>query len=135
LMLSCLSGFFGDIILQVLVGLGFGGETGWGLKVYFEQHGSLESAFTAAGMMTLFYVIYILVLKLPLKIEYLALYGILLDLVFRYSMLFPSLQGYYQSLNIVESAVWGAIPMILPLIIMYLSTPFLNFYYKGSSTT
>jgi hypothetical protein len=47
----------------------------------------------------------------------LAIYGIILDLIFRKTMLFSSLKGYYQYFNYFWSAVWGAIPMIIPLLI------------------
>ena len=112
---ACLSGFFGDALLQILTKY-MGGPTGWGLKEYFRQHGVAESMFVAAGMLTLFYVIYLFVLRLPVKWQYLALFGIILDYVFRKTMVFPSLKGYYQQLNYFWSAVWGAIPMILPLV-------------------
>jgi hypothetical protein len=118
LAISCFTGFFGDMSLQVLVNSGFGGKTGWGLIEYFRQHGRVESLFIPAGMMTLFYAIY-LESKLPVTIGYLFIYGVLLDIFFRYTMIFPSLKGYYKSLNVVESMIWGGIPMILPLIILY----------------
>lgn len=111
----CLVGFFGDVLLQLMVKKG---GKDWGLKGYFEQHGSVESLFIAAGMMSLFAVIYIYLLKLPLKWEYLIIYGIVLDLIFRVFMIFPSLKGYYSHLNYFWSAVWGAIPMLLPLMIL-----------------
>lgn len=120
LALSCITGFIGDIGLQVLTYLGFGGKTGWGLHEYFYQHGRVEAPFLAAGMMTLFYVIY-LWLKLPITYVALGLYGILLDLLFRYGRIFPSLDGYYKALNHVESGLWGAIPLMLPLFFYHIS--------------
>jgi hypothetical protein len=111
--IATLVGFFGDILLQLLVKYNVGN---WGLKDYFKQHGSAESMFVAAGMMAIFYVIYI-ISGLPLKIGYIAVYGVILDLIFRLTRLFPSLDGYYASLNYVESAIWGIIPMIIPLLI------------------
>jgi hypothetical protein len=114
LALSCLTGFFGDLGLQLLTSLGFGGTSGWGLHVYFQQHGRAEALFVAAGMMTLFYVLYWFT-ALPWTYLYLAIYGVILDLLFRYGRIFPSLDGYYNALSIVESALWGAIPMMLPL--------------------
>ena len=120
--IATLVGFFGDAILQVLVKMGMGGQTGWGLKPYFKQHGSTEALFTAAGMMALFFVIYVAT-GLPLKLQYLAIYGILLDLLFREANLFPSLKGYYGHLNYFWSAVWGAIPMMIPLLIMKAVNP------------
>jgi len=114
--IATLVGFFGDALLQVLVCNGLGGKTGWGLKSYFQQHGRAESMFTAAGMLAVFYTFYI-VLKLPLKWYWLVLYGVLLDLFFRLTMVFQSLKGYYSALNYFWSAVWGAIPILLPLLI------------------
>jgi hypothetical protein len=114
--LSCFTGFFGDAGLQFLSRF-MGGPTGWGLKAYFKQHGSAESLFIASGMMTLFYVIYIYILGFPISLYYLAIYGIILDYIFRVMRLFPSLDGYYKSLNYFWSAFWGAIPLMMPLII------------------
>lgn len=115
LLLTCafLTGFIGDIILQILIKKYNLGD--WGLKSYFIRHGSNESVFIAGGMLTLFYIIYLYIFRLPVKWYYLGLYGILLDLLFRKCMLFPSLQGYYTYLNYFWSAFWGFIPMILPL--------------------
>ncbi len=120
--LALLTGFFGDILLQILVKKTnttlfhslLGGPTGWGLVPYFTQHGSNEAMYVAAGMMGMFYVVYLYVLRLPLRYGYLALYGVALDLLFRQANLFPSLAGYYAHLNYFWSAVWGAIPMVIP---------------------
>jgi hypothetical protein len=117
IIIACLTGFIGDGILQILINF-MGGKTGWGLREYFKQHGSIESLFIAGGMMTLFYIIYLILLGLPPTGYYLAIYGVLLDLLFRETMIFPSLQGYYDHLNYFWSAFWGAVPMILPLSIM-----------------
>jgi len=113
--ISCITGFVGDALLQLGVSLGMGGSDGWGLKPYFKQHGSIESLFIAGGMMTIFYVIYALFFQFTYT--GLAVYGIVLDLIFRETMLFPSLQGYYNHLNYFWSGFWGAVPMMLPLFI------------------
>jgi hypothetical protein len=115
--IATLVGFVGDACLQILVNNGFGGSTGWGLKPYFKQHGSAEAMCIAAGMLAIFFIIYVK-LGLPLKVEWLAVYGVILDLIFRKAMIFPSLSGYYTSLNYFESAIWGAIPMVIPLVLM-----------------
>jgi len=111
--LALLTGFFGDATLQLLVHLG----NDWGLKNYFKQHGSVESLFIAAGMMGFFYVLYKLT-KLPLKLPYIVIYAILLDLLFRFMAeklnLFQSLKGYYKSLNYFYSISWAIIPMLIP---------------------
>lgn len=119
LTISCLTGFIGDASLQVLSRF-MGGETGWGLKEYFKLHGPAESLFIAAGMMTLFYIIYFVFLELPLNWYYLAIYGIILDLIFRETMLFASLEGYYKALNYFWSGFWMAVPMMMPYGIMKL---------------
>jgi hypothetical protein len=116
--IACLTGFFGDAILQVSTGkFGLGGASGWGLKSYFKQHGVGEALCVASGMMTLFYIIYIYILKLPLLWYYIAIYGIVLDFIFRKARLFESLDGYYKALNYFWSAFWGAVPMLIPLLI------------------
>jgi hypothetical protein len=116
---SALTGFFGDALLQV-GGPWLGRKEIWGLKSYFQQHGVAESLCIATGMMTLFYILYFVVLKLPADWRYLAVYGIILDLIFRETMVFPSLKDYYHHLNYFWSGVWGAIPMVLPLVMVKL---------------
>ena len=111
---SCLTGFFGDALLQITTKYT---KYDWGLKKYFLYHGSGEALCIASGMMTLFYIFYLYVLRLPLNYTYLAIYGIILDYIFRKTMVFKSLQGYYKALNYFWSAFWGAIPMILPFFI------------------
>lgn len=115
--IACLTGFVGDATLQFLTQF-MGGPTGWGLKPYFKLHGKAESLFIAAGMMSLFYVIYIYIIRLPITLFNLAIYGIVLDFIFRKMRLFPSLDGYYKSLNYFWSAFWGALPLMMPLIIV-----------------
>lgn len=114
--IACLTGFVGDALLQVMTRYGMGGPTGWGLTPYFRHHGPAESLFIAGGMMALFYIIYIDLLHLPVTWYYLAIYGVVLDYIFRVTRLFPSLDGYYAHLNYFWSAFWGAVPMMLPLI-------------------
>jgi hypothetical protein len=118
---ACITGFVGDILLQTgSIIFHLGGQTGWGLKSYFEQHGTAESTFIAGGMMTLFYVFYIIYLRVanaPPSYLHLAIYGVLLDLFFRKTRLFASLDGYYRYFNYFWSAVWMAIPMMIPLFI------------------
>jgi hypothetical protein len=109
----CLVGLFGDAILQLLARH----KNVAGLQGYFKQHGSGESICIAAGMLTIFFIVYRFVLHLPVKWYYLALYGIILDFIFRKFNIFPSLKGYYEHMNYFSSALWGAIPMILPLAI------------------
>ena len=117
--IACLTGFVGDALLQILT-TKLGGPTGWGLKSYFKQHGSSEALFIAGGMLAIFFIIYLDILNLPITWYYLALYGIILDLMFREWCIFPSLDGYYKALNYFWSAFWGAIPMVIPLMISHM---------------
>ena len=118
IVISCIAGFVGDALLQFgSKVLKLGGQTGWGLKSYFAQHGPSESVFIAGGMMTVFYIIYLYFLSFPINYIYLAIYGIVLDFIFRKTEIFPSLRGYYVYFNYFWSAVWGAIPLMLPLLI------------------
>ena len=118
--IACLTGFIGDFLLQTGVNMGLGGPTGWGLKEYFKHHGSAEAMFTAAGMMSLFYSLF-LMSGIKVNFRNLAIYGVLLDLIFRKLMIFGSLKGYYEYFNYFWSAVWGIIPLCLPLSINILS--------------
>lgn len=116
IVIAFFTGFFGDILLQIGAKTGLGGPTGWGLNDYFKQHGIAESICIAGGMMAFFYSIYIF-LNLPVNFLYLAIYGIVLDLIFRETMVFSSLTGYYKYFGYFWSAVWGAIPLMIPLLI------------------
>ncbi len=80
------------------------------------QHGGMESLFIAGGMIGMFYAAY-LHSGYPLSYLNLALCGAVLDLIFRVLNVFPSLKGYYRHMNFFWSAVWGAIPMVLPFFI------------------
>jgi hypothetical protein len=118
--LAFLTGFFGDILLQTGAKMGLGGATGWGLNEYFAQHGAAEATCIAGGMMALFYILILPLIKKNdhlLNLFYLAIYGIILDFIFRKMMIFSSLKGYYIYFNYFWSAVWGAIPLILPYLI------------------
>ena len=116
--ISCVVGFIGDALLQIGGRiLNLGGPTGWGLNPYFSRHGTAESLFIAGGMMTIFYVIYLYLLPFQVNYVNLAIYGIILDFIFRKTMLFPTLDGYYKHLNYFWSAFWGAVPLMLPLLV------------------
>ena len=116
LAIACFTGFIGDFLLQTGVRLGLGGPTGWGLKEYFRLHGPVESLFIPGGMMSLFYALFLLSV-IPVTFMNLALYGVFLDFIFRIFMIFPSLKEYYVFFNYFWSAVWGVIPLCLPLLI------------------
>ena len=110
-----LVGFVGDAITQFSINhLGFD----MGLKNYFKQHGRVESLFIGGAIMSLAYILYMYVLKLPLTYLNLFIYGIVLDFIFRYTRFFPSLDEYYDKLSIPQTAViGGSIPAILPFFI------------------
>jgi hypothetical protein len=119
--IATLVGFVGDILLQLMTHYGMGGPSGWGLNEYFLQHGRVESTFIAGGMLGLFFILYSFT-NLPLTLLSMLIYGVLLDLVFRVFKIFPSLDGYYKNLNYFWSAFWGAIPMMIPIVIYKLLT-------------
>ena len=105
-------GFFGDIFLQLYCK----NSDRCGLNSYFTQHGSAEAPFIAGGMGVLFFIIYNL-FGLPLKWQYIAIYGVLLDIIFRKFMIFPSLKDYYISNTFFWTCLYEAIAMVLPLIL------------------
>lgn len=114
---ACITGFVGDFILQQVVKSDVVNDSGWGLKEYFKTHGKTESMFIAAGMLVVFYSIYI-VLRIPITYTNMILYGVILDFIFRKANIFPSLGLYYFHMDYFWSAVWGAIPMIIPLLLV-----------------
>lgn len=116
LLLAFITGFIGDAATQIMIGSDILGTSGWGLKEYFAQHGRAESMFIAGGMLTLFFAVY-LSTGLPVNFATMTVYGVLLDLLFRKTMVFHSLAKYYESLNYFFSALWGVIPMVIPLVL------------------
>jgi preprotein translocase subunit SecG len=118
LILFCIVGFFGDGILQLLSRYtSFGGDSSWGLKDYFIQHGVGESLCIATGLLAMFFIVYRFVLKFPTKWYYLVICSVILDFIFRKFTLFSSLDGYYAYFNNFWSAVGAALPALLPLVI------------------
>jgi len=110
-------GFIGDLLLQVMTQtLRMGGKTGWGLLQYFKLHGRWESATIAGGMLCAFYMAF-MVSHFKLTFLNMSIYGVVLDLAFRRFTIYPSLLGYYNNMSYIWSAVWGAIPMMLPLFV------------------
>jgi len=110
-----LVGFFGDIFLQILCKTT---PFDYGLRGYFKEHVAPEAPFIAGGMMVLFYIIYNFT-GLPLKWQYIAIYGVILDILFRVLMIFPSLKGYYSALNPFWTCLWEAVAMVLVLVAYY----------------
>jgi len=116
---AAITGALGDAALQVIVK---NTNADWGLKDYFALHGTGEAICVAAGMMALFFVAWVGILAPVLRVQpdnllAVAIYGVALDLLFRRYRIFPSLDGYYASLNYFWSGFWAAIPMIIPVVL------------------
>lgn len=111
--IACLTGFFSDGLLQIFTA----SSNVLGLKSYFHEQGRLQSLFIAAGMTGIFYIVYLYLLKLPVVWTYLAMYGVIIDLVFRHFALFQGLRNYYQATNYVYSGFFAAVAMVLPLFV------------------
>jgi len=106
-------GMIGDLLLQQIVKYHPNGDFA-GLKSYFKIHGQFESLLIAGGMMYFFGILFDL-LKQPKTFFNLAIYGTILDILFRQFRLFPSLDGYYNALTPFQSILWAIIPITLPL--------------------
>lgn len=106
-------GALGDVGLQLIV-RNSSEQNLYGLKTYFEHQGTLESIFTAAGMMGLFTGIYTLFDPDMFDVG-LMIYGAALDIFFRCTRkeIMPSLNDYYEDLNPFMSIIWAIIPLLL----------------------
>lgn len=115
---SLLVGFFGDLALQRLIKPG----ADYGLTGYFKQHGSLESAFIAAGMMACLNYAYTKVDPSINTTGFLG-YGAICDVVFRkyHNLIMPSLAGYYSNMTPGMSMIWGVIPQAMVLCVVRVS--------------
>ena len=117
ILIAFIVGFIGDLALQVMTQtLRMGGKTGWGLLQYFKLHGRWESATIAGGMLCAFYMTFMM-FNFKLTFLNMSIYGIIIDFAFRSLRIYPSLVGYYNNMSYLWSAVWGAIPMMLPLFV------------------
>ena len=106
--ISCAVGIIGDTGLQM----------SGAMKPYFERHGRAESIFLACGMFAIFSILYFHVFNFPRTYVALFAYGLVLDAIFRSTMLFPSLKEYYETNSIFFTAViGGSIPVMLPLFV------------------
>ena len=115
--LLCLAlavGFFGDLLAQVIVRSGRFGN--WGLTGYFKQHGVLESAFIACGVVGGFYAAWI-ALGLPLRWELILTASLGVDLFWNWANMFPSLKSYYQEPYIPRTILGVVVPFMLPLLL------------------
>ena len=106
-------GFFGDLILQLIVKLrgNFGG-----LRDYFKLHGVFESMMIGAGIMFILTFIYTQ-LKLPMKFIPLFIFGGVADIIWRQFNLMPTLKNtYYKRLNPYQTFFWGGFSNVLLLV-------------------
>lgn len=111
-------GLFGDLTLQLIV-KNSDEINKFGLKTYFEQHGSIESLFIAAGMTSTFAMIYKYI-DPKLDAIMMIIYATSLDILFRYYRkdYFKSLDDYYNIEPYYYTILWAIIPMFM---IRYLS--------------
>ena len=114
LIIACAVGFFGDLVAQAIVRLGFLGD--WGLASYFKRHGVMESAFIACGIVGGFYALWI-GLGLPLRWELILLAGLVLDVTWNLARVFPSLDTYYREPWLPRTILGVVIPFLLPLLL------------------
>jgi hypothetical protein len=118
IIIAILTGFIGDILLQLMSSKNLLNSKSWGLEPYFSQHGKAESAFIAGGIMGGFYALYSLT-GLPFKIQYMIIYGLIIDLIFRHFRIFSSLDLYYKNVGYFGTVVVGAVvPLVIPLIVL-----------------
>lgn len=113
LIIAILVGFFGDLSVQAFLKI-----TGmdWGLKSYFREHGVIASALIAAGIVGMFYAIWI-AFNLPLRWEFILAVAILIDLFWNYAHVMPSLNNYYKEPVTPRTILGVIIPFLLPLFI------------------
>ena len=118
--IALLTGMIGDLILQILSKFF---SNGLGLKTYFATHGILESMFIAGGLLAFVYVLYQYIIdkyKITTTITLvdLMIMAIILDLLFRYLKLFPSLKYYYRTYSIPITMTFGSIiPILIPYVL------------------
>jgi len=106
-----LVGMVGDGILQFIVKNSKDVDL-WGLKTYFRLHGRAESIFVAGGMLGFFSMMYS-IYDPTFSTPGLCLYGAILDLIFRYCHVFPSLGAYYAHFSVALTILWAIIPFLM----------------------
>lgn len=105
------TGFLGDLALQVFVQMGV---LDAGLGPYFALHKPFESACIAAGLMYLCGLVYVTMYNdEPTDYRRPFIFGVGLDILFRYGRLMPTLDTYYAALSPLTTMVWGGIPMVM----------------------
>lgn len=108
---ALLVGALGDASLQAIV-KSSEEKNKFGLMTYFEQHGTAESIFTAAGMMGVFTALYDVVDPQMMSGGLIA-YGAILDLIFRYARIMPSLDDYYKKFNPLLTIIFAIVPFFM----------------------
>ena len=102
-------GVVGDIALQAIV------ESRGdlvGLKPYFEKHGRAESVTIAGGVM--YGTTYLFQQTGFAETDFnLFVFGGVIDLMFRYGNIYPTLKPYYKALSVPESIFWAGFPLIV----------------------
>jgi hypothetical protein len=114
---SLLLGIIGDIALNYLTR--FKRFPDVGLRSYFALHGPVESVMIAGGLMfvSMFVALNLLKLSSYNTVSGLFVIGIVIDLLFRYLRIMPSLDGMYKSLNVIHSALWAGGPLVASYIL------------------
>lgn len=116
--ISSIVGLVLDFFLQLSTRyFNLGGKNGFGLKSYFLYHGTFESLCIASGMMVITFIIYLYFLPFNVNYLNLAIYGILIDFIFRQTMIFKDLISYYKQFNYFWTALFSAITMMIPYMI------------------
>lgn len=109
-------GLLGDLTLQLIV-KNSEDINKFGLKTYFEKHGSIESLFIAMGMTSSFTLLYEYIDPKWLPIL-MIIYSASLDILFRKYNIFQSLKEYYEIEPYYYTILWAIIPLFM---IKYLS--------------
>jgi hypothetical protein len=106
-------GLLGDLTIQIIV-KNSDEINKFGLKTYFDKHGSIESLFIAAGMTSTFAMIY-QYLDPKLNSILMIAYGAALDILFRYYRkdYFKSLDDYYNIEPYYYTIPWAIIPLFM----------------------
>jgi len=107
-MKAFLIGAGGDVALQVINHYTTKGIE-WGLDTYFNQHGPIESAFIASGMVVGFEAIYLALFGQKNAVKLFVL-GALTDIIFRSVMPMPSLKDYYKKNHPIMTMFWAGFP-------------------------
>jgi hypothetical protein len=109
-------GFFADLALNYLTT-----TQDWkvGLKGYFKKHGVMESAFIAAAIMYasmwVGFTLHGVVTPQMDQGVFIFVFGLIIDNLFRFGNLMPSLECMYNALSIPTSMFWAGGPLLFAL--------------------